>query len=740
MGLAEVLVAGAVGGVIIAGSMKSLSLSLQSAQVARSSFSESNLRHALSQVLSHEEDCKANLKPTGASLPTPNNAIGLYGDNREKGRGETVQLIKNAGTPDTADDTVLLEKGVAFGGDLNIVKMELKGSTATGDANDPKKRLVTRTFVVYYKKENMGSFSTLAGEPCQAKAGATAENLAGCYFLQGTIAYQLEDKASNPKVISCSAMDFGSGSQTTCYKVDAGAAPNIIKTYHANNQPNHLWHRAYIEDVSRHNRGRTLIGCGVSKDVTEVQASTTTAFGFEAGINTSTSDNAIIITSQKDKFTTANRPNMRKNMAGLFNTFMGYQAGKANTQGMSNTFIGSFAGLDNTGGILSNNERSTGSHNTFVGVRAGRANTTGYHNTFIGNGTGVGNKTGKWNTYIGSQSGGHTHVPDGAGEKNTAIGARAGHYLKTGNYNTFVGWRAGYGIEAGDKNIYIGSNLGRSEDTEKTEVGPSKEDSEAGSTTVVQNNKKGSHNILIGNLSEQKSKELISENANYLWIQDLIEGNSQEQWVAINNNLEAENLYAMLQSSSDKRLKKDLVRLESALEKVNKLQAYSFKWRDSRLRGNDGVYFGFVAQEAQKVIPEVVEKDRKGFFTIRYTEVIPLLVSAFQEFQKSITKQLQDFKEDISLLKKSMEGFQEKMTSLFKEVSKQVQNLNKSIEKLKTNMNKQDKATTHFKNQLEQQNQNIITLQEALKTESQKRKEQNKDIAQLKKRLNQLEK
>ena len=168
MGLAEVLVAGAVGGVIIAGSMKSLSLSLQSAQVVRSSLSESDLKHSLTQVLSNSKDCSANLKPTDASLPTPN-AIGLYGDDREKGRGEVVQLKKNVGDNDPADSTtetndiLLLDKGVAFKGNLNIVKMELKGSTATEDTNNPQKNKVTRTFVVYYSKVGMGSSSTLGG-------------------------------------------------------------------------------------------------------------------------------------------------------------------------------------------------------------------------------------------------------------------------------------------------------------------------------------------------------------------------------------------------------------------------------------------------------------------------------------------------------------------------------------------------------------------------------------------------
>jgi hypothetical protein len=45
---------------------------------------------------------------------------------------------------------------------------------------------------------------------------------------------------------------------------------------------------------------------------------------------------------------------------------------------------------------------------------------------------------------------------------------------------------------------------------------------------------------------------------------------------------------------------------------------------------------GFIAQEVQPVFPEIVTKQKDGSLGIRYTELIPVLVKAFQEQQAEI--------------------------------------------------------------------------------------------------------
>ena len=337
MGLAEVLVAGAVGGVIIAGSMKSLQLSLQSAQVVKSSLSESDLHHTIRQVLSSKQDCLSNFKPTGETIPSdPKQAssIGLYGADREWGVGEVVRFAKTFGNTDNTDDEALLKKGVAFKGDLSIVKMELKGQPPRPKDSTTKldKKPALRTFVVYYKKEGMGGYSTLGGEPCDK------DKLQGCYFNQCKVELRLDDSdTTGTNEAKCEGMcaDYRSGGgggsgNPDCYKVDNALDP-----------------------------GKTLVGCGGTKDS---GGKYTTAIGYQSG-KTNTADHNTFIGFQ------AGLQNTNRH-----NTFIGYKAGANSGAGFFNIFLGGNAG-----------RQTTGNNNIFIGLSAVDEAVTGSHNIAIGN-------------------------------------------------------------------------------------------------------------------------------------------------------------------------------------------------------------------------------------------------------------------------------------------------------------------------------------------------------------------
>jgi len=83
-----------------------------------------------------------------------------------------------------------------------------------------------------------------------------------------------------------------------------------------------------------------------------------------------------------------------------------------------------------------------------------------------------------------------------------------------------------------------------------------------------------------------------------------------------------------LNSSSDKRLKKNIKTVTSALDTVNALRGVSFDWKE----GN-GKAIGLIAQEVQQVLPEIVSADDSGYLTIRYNNVIGLLVEAIKELK-----------------------------------------------------------------------------------------------------------
>jgi hypothetical protein len=148
---------------------------------------------------------------------------------------------------------------------------------------------------------------------------------------------------------------------------------------------------------------------------------------------------------------------------GLFNSFLGYQAGYNSTTGTKNYFIGYKAGFNNL----------TGSNNIFIGDSAGFKNTTGRFNTFIGNWTGFNNLSGYKNLFVGHRAGyanmtGICNVflgPDAGGSNTTAVyntfvGIGAGFKTTGGGYNSYYGINSGYAMTSGINNAFYGSNSG----------------------------------------------------------------------------------------------------------------------------------------------------------------------------------------------------------------------------------------------------------------------------------------
>lgn len=87
-------------------------------------------------------------------------------------------------------------------------------------------------------------------------------------------------------------------------------------------------------------------------------------------------------------------------------------------------------------------------------------------------------------------------------------------------------------------------------------------------------------------------------------------------------------------ATSDGRYKTNIKNLGYGLEQVMKLRPVSYEWKT----GYNGTRIGFISQEVMEIVPEVVvtPKDDKGAYMMRYSELIPVLVSAIQEQQKQI--------------------------------------------------------------------------------------------------------
>ena len=82
---------------------------------------------------------------------------------------------------------------------------------------------------------------------------------------------------------------------------------------------------------------------------------------------------------------------------------------------------------------------------------------------------------------------------------------------------------------------------------------------------------------------------------------------------------------------SDETLKTNIQPLESALETVNKLQGVSYDWKSDGSRD-----LGFIAQEVNKVVPQIVYGKGDGDLGLDYSKLTSILVEAVKEQQAQI--------------------------------------------------------------------------------------------------------
>ena len=102
--------------------------------------------------------------------------------------------------------------------------------------------------------------------------------------------------------------------------------------------------------------------------------------------------------------------------------------------------------------------------------------------------------------------------------------------------------------------------------------------------------------------------------------------------------------------TSDKEKKKEIVDLTSSLEKVKKLKGVSYKFKQDSVidtkgkvtyfdtNENDRTHLGFIAQDVENVVPEVVKEFPDGTKAIAYHEITALLVEAIKEQQNMIAE------------------------------------------------------------------------------------------------------
>jgi uncharacterized HAD superfamily protein len=88
--------------------------------------------------------------------------------------------------------------------------------------------------------------------------------------------------------------------------------------------------------------------------------------------------------------------------------------------------------------------------------------------------------------------------------------------------------------------------------------------------------------------------------------------------------------------SSDRKLKLNVNPIKTPLDKILQIGGYSFDWDEKKQKDFKGHDVGVIAQEIQKVLPEVVQEKKDGYLGVRYEKIIPLLIEGIKELSQKV--------------------------------------------------------------------------------------------------------
>lgn len=108
--------------------------------------------------------------------------------------------------------------------------------------------------------------------------------------------------------------------------------------------------------------------------------------------------------------------------------------------------------------------------------------------------------------------------------------------------------------------------------------------------------------------------------------------------------------------SSDKRLKQNIKPIQDALTKIDSLRGVQYYWIDPD-KHEAGEQIGFIAQEVEKVFPQVVRTSSEGTKSVSYMALVAPVVNALKELHKKLL------------------GLESKVLSLFEKIDEKIDSL-----------------------------------------------------------------
>ncbi|HWD19763.1 MAG TPA: tail fiber domain-containing protein [Verrucomicrobiae bacterium] len=342
---------------------------------------------------------------------------------------------------------------------------------------------------------------------------------------------------------------------------------------------------------------------------------------------------------------------------GSDNTAIGYNSLEYVTSGTANTATGSSSLQDDLTGNFNTADGwyslsgCTGNYNTGIGI-ATLQDVYGDNNTAAGSFSLNSNFTGHDNTAMGyyslvSNFNGTNNTANGAyalenndsGANNTALGGQALFNNLGASNNTGVGVRALLSNTTGHDNIALGVNAGENATT-------------------------GSSNIFIGNTGVSSDGNLIrlGTTQSNTFIAG-ISGATAASGVAVyvNGNGQLGTL------TSSKRFKQNIQPMNGASDVLYSLHPVTFKY-NKELDPQGLSQFGLVAEEVEKVDPNLVAHDDKGQpYTVRYEAVSAMLLNEFLKEHHRIegeNAQVEDLKRQNSDLKNRLDQLEKLVQTL----------------------------------------------------------------------------
>jgi hypothetical protein len=322
-----------------------------------------------------------------------------------------------------------------------------------------------------------------------------------------------------------------------------------------------------------------------------------------------------------------------------FNTAEGQNTLFGLTTGSANTAVGWFSlfsnavGSFNTGTGAGTLVFNTGDENTALGTAALLFNTTGLANTGVGTVALSSNTEGEFNTATGDSA----LFTNTTGANNTAAGVGALFSNTTGGFNTATGLNALVNNTTGNNNVALGALAGSSQTT-------------------------GSNNIYIGG-----NIPGVADESDACYIASIF-GQTSSGGTAVFINATGK----LGTATSSRRFKQDIKPMEQVSKALYQLKPVAFRYK-KEIDPAGTSQFGLLAEEVEKVNPDLVVRDEKGKpYSVRYEAINAMLLNEFLKEHKAFVEEHRTVQEQgttIARLQKQIEA----LTAGLQKVSAQLE-------------------------------------------------------------------